>query len=120
MSRLVQVELLKLRTVRTTYGLLAAGSLLTALIAGAEASKAGSNLTSASTLSAVVTATGWAMLFAAVMGVISASGEFRHSTATFTYLACPRRGRVLAAKAVAAAPLGSALPPPLAQVNRSC
>jgi ABC-2 type transport system permease protein len=41
------------------------------------------------------------------MGVIAASGEFRHSTATFTYLAGPRRGRVLAAKAAAAAAAGA-------------
>jgi ABC-2 type transport system permease protein len=107
MSRLVQVELLKLRTVRTTYGLLVAAALLTGLLAAAEASKAGNNLALPSTLSAVVTVTGWAMLFAAVMGVISASGEFRHSTATLTYLACPRRSRVLAAKATAAAIVGA-------------
>jgi len=107
MIRLVRVELLKLRTVRTTYGLLAAATLLTALLAGAEASKVGSNLASASTLSAVVTVTGWAMLFAALMGVISASGEFRHSTATLTYLACAHRNRVLAAKAAAAAIVGA-------------
>jgi ABC-2 type transport system permease protein len=107
MIRLVQVELLKLRTVRTTYGLLVAAALLTALLAGTEASKAGSNLASDSPLSAVVTVTGWAMLFAAVMGVISASGEFRHSTATLTYLACARRSRVLAAKAAAAAIVGA-------------
>ena len=34
MSRLVRVELLKLRTVRTTYGLLVAAALLTAFLAG--------------------------------------------------------------------------------------
>jgi ABC-2 type transport system permease protein len=102
MNRLVRVEVLKLRTVRTTYGLLIAAALLTALLASVIASKA-----SPSTLSIVVTLTGWAMLFAMVMGVIAASGEFRHSTATFTYLAGPRRGRVLAAKAAAAAAAGA-------------
>jgi ABC-2 type transport system permease protein len=107
MSRLVRVELLKLRTIRTTYGLLAAAALLTALLAGAEASKAGTQLGSSSTLSSVVTVTGWAMLFAAVMGAIAAAGEFRHSTATLTYLAGPRRSRVLTAKAIAAALVGA-------------
>jgi ABC-2 type transport system permease protein len=107
MSRLVGVELLKLRTIRTTYGLLVAAALLTALLASSEASKAGDNLASSSTLSAVVTSTGWTMLFATVMGVIIASGEFRHSTATLTYLAEPRRSRVLAAKAIAAAVTGA-------------
>jgi hypothetical protein len=33
MNRLVRVEVLKLRTVRTTYGLLIAAALLTALLA---------------------------------------------------------------------------------------
>lgn len=102
MNRLVRVEVLKLRTVRTTYGLLVAAALLTALLASVIASKA-----SPSTLSIVVTLTGWAMLFAMVMGVIASSGEFRHSTATFTYLAGPRRSRVLAAKAAAAAVAGA-------------
>jgi ABC-2 type transport system permease protein len=111
MSRLVRVELLKLRTVRTTYGLLVAAALLTALLAASSASKpslaARGGHASASTLSAAVTQTGWDMLFAMVMGVIAVSGEFRHSTATFTYLAGPRRDRVLAAKAVAAAVVGA-------------
>jgi ABC-2 type transport system permease protein len=102
MSRLVRVELLKLRTVRTTYGLLVAAALVTALLASARAAKP-----SPSALAAVVTLTGWAMLFAMVMGVIAASGEFRHSTATLTYLAGPRRSRVLAAKAAAAGVVGA-------------
>src|SRR5262249_49432592 len=45
-------------------------------------------------------------LFATVLGVIVASGEFRHGTATSTYLAIPERVRVLGAKAIAAATLG--------------
>lgn len=108
MSRLVRVELLKLRTVRTTYGLLAAAALLTAFLAGGKASLGGGqSLASPASLSSVVSLTGWAMLLAAVMGVIAASGEFRHSTATFTYLAGPRRSRVLGAKAAAAALVGA-------------
>ncbi len=108
MSRLTRVELVKLRTVRTTYGLLVAAALVTALLAGSKTSMAGrSGLASPSTLTSVVTLTGWTMLFAMVMGVLAASGEFRHSTATFTYLAAPRRGHVLAAKAAAAAAVGA-------------
>ena len=111
MSRLVRVELLKLRTVRTTYGLLVAAALLTAFLAGSVGSKAsladGGAQASTSALASEVTLTGWAMLFAMVMGVIASSGEFRHSTATFTFLANPCRSRVLAAKAAAAAIVGS-------------
>jgi len=111
MSRLVRAELLKLRTVRTTYGLLVAAALLTASLAASAASNtppAGSgDQALASTFSSAVTSTGWAMLFAMVMGVIASSGEFRHSTATVTFLAGPRRERVLAAKAAAAAVVGA-------------
>src|SRR4029453_17387610 len=39
-------------------------------------------------------------------GVIVASGEFRHGTATATYLATPHRARVLTAKALTAAAFG--------------
>jgi hypothetical protein len=40
------------------------------------------------------------------MGVIVASGEFRHGTATPTYLATPNRARVLASKMMVAAGAG--------------
>jgi hypothetical protein len=46
------------------------------------------------------------MILAAVLGVIVTSGEFRHTSATLTYLAVPKRSRVLAAKSVAAAVVG--------------
>lgn len=111
MADLVRIELLKLRTVRTTYALLATVALLTAVIAIAEASQAGNGsvapLSTASGLTTVTTLTGWAMLLAAVLGVMISAGEFRHATATLTYLASPHRGRVLAAKATAAACAGA-------------
>ena len=37
-------------------------------------------------------------VFAAVVGIVGAAGEFRHHTATTTYLLTPVRGRVLLAK----------------------
>jgi ABC-2 type transport system permease protein len=57
-------------------------------------------------LRTVTTVTGFSMLMAAVLGAIVANGEFRHATATLTYLETPRRSRVLAAKAMAAAFVG--------------
>ena len=112
MKRLIRVELLKLRTTRLTYGLLATAATLTAVFGMIEAARAGSGngigpLSTASGLAAVITADVWSLVLATVMGVTVSSGEFRHSTATLTYLATPRLGRVLTAKAVAGACAGA-------------
>jgi ABC-2 type transport system permease protein len=113
MSRLLRIELLKLRTVRTTFGLLATAAALTALFASIEAARAGNatsglkSLATAAGLTTVTTVTGWSMLFAGVLGVVLSSGEFRHSSATLTYFATPNRVRVLIAKTLAAASAGA-------------
>lgn len=113
MGRLIRVELLKLRTARVSFGLLVTSSTLTALFTSLEASRAGkaagavAPLNTATGLSTITTTTGWSMMFAAVLGVIVANGEFRHGTATLTYLAEPNRSRVLAAKVAASALFGS-------------
>ena len=114
MIRLVRIEWLKLRTMRVGLGVLATSAALTTLFASLEASRAGSNgqnavapLFTASGLSTVTTVTGWSMILAAVLGVIVTSGEYRHYTATLTYLATPDRRRVLAAKTLTAAGAGA-------------
>ncbi len=111
MTRLVRTELLKLATMRLTYGLLAVAAALSALFSFIENNgAAGSGVPPISTadgLRTVTTVTGFAMLFAAVLGSIVANGEFRHSTATLTYLATPKRTRVLLAKVIASSCVGS-------------
>jgi ABC-2 type transport system permease protein len=112
MTRLIRVELLKLRTTRLSYGLLATAAGLTALFSVIEASRAGSAgritpLYTAAGLNAVISGGVFALILAAVLGVTVSSGEFRHSTATLTYLATPRRNRVLAAKAAVGACAGA-------------
>jgi ABC-2 type transport system permease protein len=112
MTRLIRVELLKLRTTRLSYGLLATAAGLTALFSVIEASRAGSAgritpLYTAAGLNAVISGGVFALILAAVLGVTVSSGEFRHSTATLTYLATPRRGRVLLAKTAAGAGAGA-------------
>ncbi len=113
MSRLVRTELLKLATMRLTYGLLAVAAALTALFSLLENNQAGTSgtgvppISTADGLRTVTTVTGFAMLIAAVLGSIIANGEFRHSTATLTYLTVPRRARVLIAKTAAAVSAGS-------------
>ena len=46
-------------------------------------------------------------VFAALYGIVTAAGEFRHRTVTTTYLTARGRGRVLAAKSVSTAAIGA-------------
>lgn len=111
MNRLIRTELLKLHTMRATYGLALLVVAHTALFASLEATRSGRKVAPISTaqgLSTVSTATGVTMILAAILGVMLASGEYRHTSASLTYLATPRRGLVLAAKAIAAAIVGLA------------
>jgi ABC-2 type transport system permease protein len=112
MTSRIRIELVKLSTVRLSYGLLATAVLLTGFFSVIEASRAGVGktvppLSSSAGLTTIVTGGVWGLLFAAVLGVTISSGEFRHQTATLTYLAAPDRTRVLAAKAVVAAAGGA-------------
>ena len=112
MIRQIRIELLKLTTVRFSYGLLAGAAALTGIFTAIEASQAGKTsgvapLDTYSGLSTIVTGGVWGLLFAAVLGATASSGEFRHQTATLTYLATPDRNRVLVAKAVAGALAGA-------------
>ena len=115
MTLLVRVELVKMRTVRVTYGLVLTVAALTGLFAVIESSVAGktsgtyavASLTTAAGQATVTTLTSWSMILAAVLGLIVASGEFRHTSATLTYLATPDRKRVLLAKLLAASFVGA-------------
>ena len=115
MTLLIRAELLKLRTVRITYGLILTAAALTALFAVIESSIAGkasgtyavASLATVAGQTTVTTLTSWSMILAAVLGILVASGEFRHSSATLTYLATPDRNRVLLAKMPAAALIGA-------------
>jgi ABC-type transport system involved in multi-copper enzyme maturation permease subunit len=108
MIRLVRIELLKLTSTRLSYGLFAASVGLTLLWTTLEASRAGkangpASLSTLAGQTSIVTGGVWGLIIAAVLGVTISSGEFRHHTATHTYLATPDRNRVLAAKAAAGA-----------------
>jgi hypothetical protein len=111
--RLARVEWLKLASTRATYGLLATSVGLTAMWNILEASRAGTSsgpdpLNTFSGLRSIVAGGVWDLILAAVLGMMISSGEFRHHTATSTYLAAPDRNRLLAAKAITGA-LGGAV-----------
>src|ERR1700739_4083644 len=111
MTTLIRMELLKLSTTRLSYGLLFAAAGLTIVFSLLEATRAGTSavapLSTAAGLNAVITGGTLALLLATVLGVTVSSGEFRHGTATVTYLSVPHRNRVLAAKSAAAACAGA-------------
>jgi ABC-2 type transport system permease protein len=116
MTAALRAELLKLRTTRLVAGMTGLAVALTALIGVLEAVTAGigkgmaiPSLATAGGLRDNLASTGFALLVAALLGVVITSGEFRLKTATDTYLDQPGRSRVLAAKAIAAAAAGAVL-----------
>jgi hypothetical protein len=116
MTAALRTEFLKLRTTRLVSGMTALAVALTALIGVLEAVTAGTgkgmaipSLATDGGLRDNLASTGLALLVAALLGVVIASGEFRLRTATDTYLDQPDRGRVLAAKAVTSAVAGAVL-----------
>jgi ABC-2 type transport system permease protein len=94
--RLVRAEALKLRTVRTTWLMLGLGLLAEGLFAGLYVGLA--SLTEIGPIREVQTGTGILMLLVLVLGVLAITTEFRHGTASTTFLAAPRRYPVLTAK----------------------
>jgi ABC-type transport system involved in multi-copper enzyme maturation permease subunit len=107
MTGSIRAELLKQRTTRTTVGLTVALLVLVCfvvLLHGFEVP-----VSRAADQSGQMRIFGWGelgALFAALLGALSITGEFRHGTARPTFLATPRRSRVLAAKLVAVALAG--------------
>ncbi|MGY1741476.1 MULTISPECIES: hypothetical protein [unclassified Blastococcus] len=106
-AALVALEVRKSLSTRSGKALAAAAALLApaaaAIISAASDERLGS-VTGPVGVMGMLTA-----LVLMALGVLSTAGEWTHRTVQTTYLLTPRRGRVLAAKAVAVALLGAAL-----------
>lgn len=103
MRNAIQAELIKLRTTRMVYGLLlgmlplvALSVISTILTAGQRGS--GPPLSTVAGIRGVLSGAGAGLIFVLVLGILAMAGEFRHNTATGTFLAMPRRNRVVLAK----------------------
>ena len=116
MIRLIRVELLKLRTTRMWIVMLGVGvALVTLIIVLVLASKPGQDpqaqslhqLKTVADVRMLLDIGGIAGELALVIGVTMATSEYRYATAGVTYLATPRRPRVVTAKMLAAAPVGA-------------
>lgn len=106
----IRAELLKIRTTRTTLGLVAGMvalivlfALLTGLLTKAP------HLTTPEDQRGLLDVGSSAGLFSALAGVMLITSEYRHGTIRPTFLFDPRRSRVLAAKAAAGFLAGVAL-----------
>ncbi len=93
---LLRSEALKLATIRSTWTMLGIGLLVEALFAGLYVGLA--SLTDIGPIVEVETGTGLLMLMMLVLGVLAITTEFRHGTASTTFLAAPRRHPVMLAK----------------------
>jgi ABC-2 type transport system permease protein len=113
MTRLVQAELLKLRTTRTARTLLALAAAGTAALVALVlllAGRPGQPELGTDALRQLVLVPAQPLTLAAlVLGILGMAGELRHGTATSTFLVTQVRGRVVAAKLAAAAATGLAM-----------
>ena len=101
MSSLVRAELLKVRTTRGWWGYLIAIVLLVGLgVAGDIGSNAEIRALRDFQVD-LIEAAGFGAVLALILGITMVTTEFRHGTITPTFLAEPRRERVLATKASA-------------------
>jgi ABC-2 type transport system permease protein len=103
--RLLAAELLKLRTTRVVYVLLAVALVVSGLTAVAIAA---SDVLEDDRALALADAVSFSTVLAIVVGILLTTNEYRHGTIASTFLATPSRTRVLGAKLLAGAIAGVA------------
>jgi ABC-2 type transport system permease protein len=111
MTRLFAAELLKLRTIRTTWGYALAVIALAGLLAAGHIGSPpeGGRLAPDFQFDLVLTAALPAVLLALLLGILLFTNEFRHGTISRTLLATPRRPVLVGVKLLSGAAVGLGL-----------
>ena len=115
MTRQIRSEVLKLRTTRTTLGLVLGllGLVLFTVIVQLVASRLDNSndfqLATEDTQRSILQSAGLATLFSLLIGILAITSEFRHGTIRPTLLFTPARELVVGAKGIASAVAGGVL-----------
>lgn len=104
--RLLASELVKLRTIRTPYLLLLVSAVISGIAAAGFVGSGSVDRGDADPALSLGQGASFGTLFVAVLGILIVTNEYRHDTIMTTFLAEPRRVRVLLAKLAAAAIVG--------------
>lgn len=105
MLNLISNELLKVRTIRTPWIILAVQQIL--IVAGISGMvMSGFNMRQSDAQRILLSHAGMSSLFVLILGILAVAGEYRDGTITDTLLATPRRARVIVAKLVTYMGLG--------------
>jgi ABC-type transport system involved in multi-copper enzyme maturation permease subunit len=107
MKGLLAADLIKLRSVRTTWVFVLIVAIICALLAGVGAALDNTLNDSDSQNTLFSTGTQVVILLMICFGIVGSAGEYRHGTATTSFLLKPRRWRVLLSQSLAYAIAGA-------------
>ena len=109
MSRAIAAEFFKLRTTRTSWGVILGALGLVVIISLIAALAGDFSSTDEAPGEDLMEISGLVQIFALILGILSVSTEFRHGTVTPSLLAVPNRTRLVLAKLVTALVAGALL-----------